>query len=194
MMAFWGAALFLLLISPVRLGAALSWAGGGFRLAAGILVWGVRVRGRLDGARGEGDRLRLEAAVQGRPVALPQGKRGGAGALGRMLKRGGLRFPWGHAARLYALEGTVFLGGDDAAALALAAGALRALLARYPKVKCFPSFGGECRGEIRCIAESRLGMLLAAGLVLAYRSRREIKEEKHGSSHRAPDANDPGKH
>ena len=59
------------------------------------------------------------------------------------------------------------LGGGDAAALALGAGALRALGGALPSLRfqCVPCLNGKTALRAVCIAEARLGILLVAWLL-----------------------------
>ena len=91
-----------------------------------------------------------------------------------------------------ALDVFLQIGGQNAAFIALAAGFLQALNPLLPQanVVCRPSFGGETKAYLRCIAEARLGILLAAWLRWRKERRAGQKEEKHGASYRKLNADD----
>ncbi len=183
-MAWAGIFLFLMLIAPVRVGARLRWEGELPRLAVGAMVWGARLQIDLKPVRSEGGRLRLAAQAGGKRIALPKRKKKaaqGLKALWLLLRANGAGARLRRMVKVRALEGTLRLGGQDAAALALTAGFLRSAAAALPfaHVRVDPALGGRSAVYARCIAETRLGILMAAGL-LWYAQRRKAgrKEEK----------------
>lgn len=170
---------YLVLITPVRFGAAVTWHGDSrAEGAAAALVWGVRVQLGLRLYRDEAGRLRLISAFHGR-----QRRPGGSirnlltllKALGRanisraLLKRG---------VQLTEFSVRAEVGGMDAAAVALCTGLLRALDALLPEavINARPAFQGQGSFRARCIAEARLGTLIAIG-TLGFLSLKRQKEE-----------------
>ena len=169
-MAWLGLFLFLLLIAPVRAGVRLIWDEKGPRGAAGLMVWGLREQVDFSLERNAADNLRLTAAFHGKNLALPQRKnRAGLGIklLGLLLKSNGKDAALGRLVRVNTLNVALRLGGGDAAALALGAGALRAVgrALPFPRFRCVPVLGGKTALHAVCIAESRLGILLVAWLI-----------------------------
>ena len=174
--------LYLALITPVKLGAAVSAEGGPPEALVGVMIWGWRRVARLRVRRRDGA-LRLCAEYRGKCVILGRGAPGGwSGKAAKALLRGlAGRGRRGRALRLCALEGFIRVGGRDAAETALLAGGLRAALAALPwtRFRCVPAFGGPTVLRLRCIARARLGTILSAGLLTAHSARRaDRKEEK----------------
>ena len=166
-------AAYLVLITPVRVGAVLS--APPLKIAVGMTVWGAHVPGRLT-VRWTAGGLLLSAG--GRDIPLKT--RLGGDALGRAALKSSMgRRLLRRLLEGGALTGALQIGGTDAAQVALWTGAARAALSLLPGrgVRCFPSFGGPTALRLRCIAETRLGMLLAAGLLLALSGRTGRKEE-----------------
>ena len=170
----------LALITPVKLGGAVSMGSGPPEGAVGVMIWGwkrvahIRVR-RRDGAP------RLCAEVGGRTVILRRSRKGWSGQAARMVLRGLTdRKRNGRVLRLVTLDGFIQIGGQDAAATALLTGGLRAALACFPsaRVRCFPAFGGQTVLRLRCIAQARLGTILAAGLMTALETHRQGRKEE----------------
>ena len=174
--------LFLLGITPVRLGAAVALGQGRPRWAVGVMLWGVRLQGQLT------VKFRwMEGAPQ---AVLCLGKRqhilkprAGGGKRALALIRALLkteakrRAPSGFTR--FSLSGAVRVGGEDAALVAQWTGALRALGGLLPgtEVACFPAFGGTWALRLRCIAETRLGILWAAALRTFVRTHRAGRKE-----------------
>ncbi len=173
--------IYLVLITPVKLGAAVSVGGGPAGAAVGVMVWGFRRVVRIRVRRRDGV-PRLCADVGGRSVILsPQMENGWSTRMARMLLRsltGGGDCP--RVLRLRALDGLIRIGGRDAGSIALLTGGLRALTALLPhsRIRCVPSFGGPSLLRLRCIAQARLGTILAAGLKTALRMRRTDRKEE----------------
>lgn len=166
-MAWIGLAFFLLLIAPVRAGAVLRLDGGGSRGAVGMMLWGIRGQIHLSLGRSAEGALRLTATFRNRQFPLPRRKKkAGAGfkLLGLMLKNNGKNRFLRRGIRVNALDIRVRLGGEDAAALALGAGLLRSLNGLSPvlRLRCDPALAAHTEITLRCIAESRLGILLIA--------------------------------
>ncbi len=166
-MAWFGLALFLLFIAPLRAGVRVQWDENGLRGAVGLMIWGLREQADFTLARGAAGQLRLTAAFHGKSLPLPQGKsRSGLGLklLGLLLRSNGKNAALRGAVRVNALSVALRLGGQDAAALALAAGTLRAVGGALPflRFRCVPALGGKTALRAVCIAESRLGILLVA--------------------------------
>lgn len=169
-MAWFGLALFLLFIAPVRAGVRVQWDENGLRGAVGLMVWGLREQADFSLGRGAAGQLRLTAAFRGKNLPLPQGKnRAGLGfkLLGLLLKSNGKNAALRGAVRVNTLNADLRLGGGDAAALALAAGTLRAVGSALPvlRFRCVPALGGKTALRAVCIAEARLGILLVAWLL-----------------------------
>ncbi|MBQ6256269.1 MAG: hypothetical protein IJQ62_05675 [Clostridia bacterium] len=169
-MAWWLTAVFLLLIAPVRAGVRVRWDEKGLRGAVGLMVWGLREQADFTLARSAAGQLRLAAAFHGKSLPLPQRKnRAGLGMklLGLLLKSNGKNAILGRLVRVTTLRAFLRLGGQDAAALALTAGTLRAVGGALPllRFQCVPVLGGKTALQAVCIAESRLGILLAAWLM-----------------------------
>lgn len=168
--AWLGLFLFLLLIAPVRVGVRLLWDEKGPRGAVGLMVWGLREQADFSLERGAAGNLRLTAAFHGKTLPLPQRKnRTGLGIrlLGLLLKSNGEDAALGRLVRVNTLNVALRLGGEDAAALALGAGALRAVGGALPflRFRCMPVLGGKTALRAVCIAEARLGILLAAWII-----------------------------
>ena len=182
-MALWMTAVFLLRITPVRLGAAAHWERGLPRAAVGVMLWGVAGRAAFYTSRDENGRLRLTASVFGKTVPLAPGKnRAGQGLrLLLMALRSNSRQPLlRYTVKVRCLEARMRLGCRDAAWAALAVGLIRAAAAAVPllRVQCVPALGGQTEVHLRCIADARLGTLLAAALAGRVKRRRGRKEEK----------------
>ena len=171
---------YLALITPVKLGAGVSVGSGPPEGLVGVMIWGwkrvahIRVR-RQDGIP------RLCAEVRGHTVALRRSRKGWSGQAARTLLRGltdGKR--GGRGLRLVTLDGFIQIGGMDAAVTALLTGGLRAALALIPsaRVRCEPAFGGQTVLRLRCIAQARLGRIVAAGLMTALGTRRQGRKEE----------------
>ena len=172
---------YLTLITPVKLGAAVSVGSGPPQAAVGVMIGGwkrvahMRVR-RQDGVP------RLCAEIRGRRVILSRRSRTGwTGQAARTLLRVLTdRKRSGRGLHLVTLDGFIQIGGQDAAATALLTGGLRAALACFPsaRVRCFPAFGGQTVLRLRCIAQARLGTILAAGLMTALETHRQGRTEE----------------
>ncbi len=167
-------ALYLLLITPLRLGVWLHCEGVSPGAAVGVRVWGAPGRWRLTIGRGENGAPAL--LINGRAVRkTPQSRRKRKNArrvLYALLRADKARGLLLRGVQVELLTLRVQLGGGNAAAVALAAGALRAALCRVRRgdVRVTPAFGGGSALRGVCIVSARLGMLLvccAAGL-LAY--------------------------
>lgn len=171
--------LYLLLIAPVRFGAAAAWHGGcRAEGAAAVLVWGIRVQVGFRLFRDETGKLRLFSDHRGRRQAahdpLPN-----ALTLLKTLKRANVsRALLKKGVRLRALSAEAEVGGMDADAVALCTGLLRALDALLPgvRIQARPAFQGTGSLRVRGIAEARLGTLMAIG-ALSLMSLRRQKEE-----------------
>ena len=187
--------LFLLLITPLRVGAAARWTGHAPTLTVGVTVWGVRAQTEICFRRDEAGALLLTAGIGKKaiPLRLP-GENAGNGlkALALLLRSNADRAMLRNAVRVSALDVFLQIGGQNAAFIALAAGFLQALNPLLPQANlvCRPSFGGETKAYLRCIAEARLGILLAAWLRWRKERRAGQKEEKHGASYRKLNADD----
>ena len=169
-MAWLGLALFLLLIAPVRAEARLVWDENGLRGAAGLMIWGLREQVDFSLNRSAAGALRLNAAFHGKSLTLPQGKNRaelGVKLLGLLLKSNGQEAALRKLVKVNTLDIALRLGGGDAAGLALGAGALRAVGGALPflRLQCVPCLNGKTALRAVCIAEARLGILVAAGLL-----------------------------
>ncbi len=161
--------LFLLLISPIRIGAALRWTGGAPLLNVGVMIWGVRAQTSIRAERDTTGALLLTAAVGKRTFPLhPDRKNAGNGlkALALLLKSNTDRAAMRRLVQVRALDVFLQIGGENAAFIALAAGFLQALNPLLPQanIVCRPSFHGDTKALVRCIAEARLGILCVAWL------------------------------
>ena len=169
--AWLGLMLFLLFIAPVRAGVKAQWDERGFKGAAGLMIWGLREQVDFSAVRNAAGVLRLTAAFRGKNLPLPPWKKGGAARLlkllGLLLKSNGKNASLQRLVRVDTLRAVLRLGGEDAAVLALAAGALRAAGGALPflRFQCVPSLGGKTALQAVCIAEARLGILLVAWLM-----------------------------
>ena len=169
-MIWWGLALFLLLIAPVKAGVRLQWDENGLRGAVGLMVWGWREQADFSAGRNPAGRWALTAAYRGKNLPLPAEK-GNAGTIlklvGLLLKSNGDGAALRKLVRVDTLDVALRLGGQDAAALALGAGFLRAVGGALPflRFQCLPALGGKSGLRAVCIAEARLGILLAAALI-----------------------------
>lgn len=176
-------ALYIILIAPVRAGVEARWAKGLPSLQAGVAVWGVRVRGSLHARRDKAGRLLLTGVLGKRPLPLRLG-RGRSGTalktLGLLLKSNQGRAALKGLVSVDRLDVFFQIGGSDAASAALLTGLLSALRPLLPSgnFRCRPSFGGETRAYVLCIAHARLGTLLAAWLRWRMRKGADRKEEK----------------
>ncbi len=175
--------LFLLLIAPIQVGAALRWSGYMPSLTVGVMVWGIRAQTEIRASRDAAGTLLLTAAVGKRSLTLrPGGKNAGNGlkALGLLLKSNGESAMLKKAVQVRTLDGSLQIGGENAAFIALATGFLQALSPLAPKAKivCRPSFHDNTKAYLRCIAEARLGILLAAWLRWRRTQQASQKEEQ----------------
>ncbi len=168
--AWLGLALFLLFIAPVRAGVRVRLDEKGLRGAAGLMVWGLRDQVDFAAGRNGTEPLRLTAAFRGKNLPLPAGKREGGRllrALGLALRANGREAVLRRAVRVNTLTVSLRLGLQDAAALALAAGFLRAAGGTVPglRFRCVPALGGKSALQAACITETRLGILMGAWLL-----------------------------
>ena len=175
--------LFLVLITPVRVGAVLRWAGHLPSLTIGLMIWGIQAQTEIRARRDEAGALLLTAALGRRNMTLhPGGKNAGKGLkiLGLLLKSNGDRAVFKKAVQVRALDAYLQIGGENAAFIAILTGFLQALNPLLPQanIVCRPSFHGSTKAYIRCIAEARLGILLAAWLRWRRTRRAGRKEEQ----------------
>ena len=180
-MIWLGLVLFLLLIAPVRAGARLIWDEMGPRGAVGLMVWGLREQVDFSTGRSASGALRLAASFRGKSLRLPESRGNGKKmlqALGLLLKSNGKNAALGRLVRVDTLNVALRLGGGDAAALALSAGALRAVGNALPflRFQCVPTLDGKTALRAVCIAETRLGILLVAWLI--QKKQRSVRSEK----------------
>lgn len=175
--------LFLLLIAPVQVGAALRWTGHIPCLTVGVMIWGVRAQMEIRARRNKAGMLLLTATMGKRNLTLrPGGKNAGNGlkALGLLLKSNGDKAMLKKAVQVRVLDAYLQIGGENAAFIAILTGFLQALNPLLPQanIVCRPSFHGSTKAYIRCIAEARLGILLAAWLRWRRTRRAGRKEEQ----------------
>ncbi len=162
-----GFALFLLFIAPVKAGARLILDEKGLRGAVGLMIWGLREQMDFSAGRDAAGALRLTAAFRGKKLPLPE-RKGDAGRilrlLGLLIKSNGKEAALRKLVRVDTLSVALRLGGGDAAALALGAGALRAVGNALPflRFQCVPALNGKTALRAACIAETRLGILVVA--------------------------------
>ena len=169
-MAWLGLALFLLIIAPVRAGVRVQWDENGLRGSVGLMFWGLREQADFTLNRSAAGTLRLNAAFHGKNMTLPQGKNRaelGVKLLGLLLRSNGQEGALRKLVKVNTLNIALRLGGGDAAALALGAGALRAVGGALPFLRfhCMPVLGGKTALRAVCIAEARLGILLVAWMI-----------------------------
>ncbi|MBQ9262698.1 MAG: hypothetical protein IJ189_00635 [Clostridia bacterium] len=167
--------LFLLLITPVKVGVVLCLGGGPVRGEIGVMLWGVRLQGRFELKQGK-----PALSFRGKPLHLPHRKTNRPSLL-PMLKSllgNGVPSPFRPAISILKAEIIVDVGLQDAATVALLTGLLRSASVWLPvlKIHARPCFGGSSALHARCIAEGRLGMLLAAYL-LAKQGRKQKEEQ-----------------
>ncbi|MBR5110277.1 MAG: hypothetical protein IK099_08780 [Clostridia bacterium] len=177
-----GLGIFMLLIAPVQAGAVLRWEQGKLTLAAGIMVWGVRFQTLIEARRDTAGMLLMTATVGKKTLPLrPSGKNAGKGikALRLMLRSNADRAALGKMIRVQAFDLFAQIGGRNAAFIALATGFLQALppLLPFARIHCRPSFNGETKAFLRCIAGTRLGILWIAWLRWRRHQRAAQKEE-----------------
>ena len=175
-------ALFLLLIAPVQVGAALRWEGGFPRLLVGVMIWGLRVQTAISFSRDPAGHLLLNADFAGKPRPLPLHRsKGGHGlqALGLLLRSNERDRLLKDGIQIKTLDIFLQVGGPNAAFTALLTGALRALNPLLPRARivCRPAFQGTTRLLARCIAQTRLGMLWIAWPRWRLRQKSRKKEE-----------------
>ncbi len=174
--------LFLLLIAPIQVGAVFHWAGKKPSLTVGVMIWGVRAQTELHARRDETGALLISAAVGRRNLTLRPGRQNaenGFKALGLLLKSNSGHAALRNAVQVRSFDAYLQIGGENAAFIALAAGFLQALNPLLPKVHiaAHPSFHGDTKALIRCIAGARLGILLLAWLRWRKKQRDGQKEE-----------------
>ena len=175
--------LFLLLIAPIQVGAALRWSGNMPSLMVGVMIWGIRAQTEIHAQRDEAGALLLTAAVGKRSLTLhPVRRNAGNGlkTLALLVKSNTKRAALKKLVRVRTLDVFLQIGGENAAFIALATGFLQALSPLAPKAKivCRPSFHGDTKAYLRCIAEARLGILLAAWLRWRRTQQASQKEEQ----------------
>ena len=73
-MAWFGLALFLLFIAPLRAGVRVQWDENGLRGAVGLMIWGLREQADFTLALSAAGQLRLAAAFHGKSLPLPKRK------------------------------------------------------------------------------------------------------------------------
>lgn len=175
--------IYLLLIAPVKAGALLFWEDRFPACALGLRLWGIPFSARFAGRRDERGNFYIETALPGRRgpgrqtlsspspglIKALDGIRGLGAAL--PLLKSGVRL----SGRLQAV-----LGGENAGLLCCLAGALQALfaLSRRFSLDVQPLFRGRSGFRFLCIAETRLGTLLAAALLGALHARTAGKKEE----------------
>lgn len=178
--------MYVLLITPLRLGAALRLGDAdGPRGAAGVMLWGVTLQAQARAVRDGQGRLRLETTFRGRLLPGNQDPSGPTQSIVRILKalrRANIaRTLLKKTVRLHSLTVDGYIGLEDAAATALCVGAFRALAAVIPGMRCrlSPRFGGKSRVSGLCIVDTRLGTLLAVCLLGAASLFLAGKKEEH---------------
>ena len=167
--------IYLLGITPLRLGLHLALGNGQCQLTMGLLVWGKAFRLQAALARGANGRPGRILRWQGKALspsrkasASTKGLFGAVRALGQakaartLLRR---------SVRLLRIRAAA--KGENAAHVALAAAALRAL-----GVPCVPRFGGKSALALTVMWECRLGPVLLAGALAAIRDKRAGKKEE----------------
>ena len=174
--------IFLLAIAPIRAGAVLRLERKQPSLTLGVMIWGIRFQTLIEARRDAAGALLLTANLGKRALPLRPAS-GNAGkeikALGLLLKSNADRAALRKMIQVQALDVYVQIGGQNAAFTALAAGILRALNPLLPtaRIACRPSFHGETKALVRCIAGARLGILCLAWLRWRGRQRDSRKEE-----------------
>ncbi len=86
----------------------------------------------------------------------------------------------GGLVRFTALEAEICPGGPDAAGTALWAGLIRIIAGFFPRlrVRCRPAFNGKTSAVLRCIADTRLGIIIAVCLFGRLKSLRTGRKEE----------------
>ena len=173
--------IYLALITPVKLGAAVSVGEGPPGAAVGVMLWGWKRVLQIH-VRREAGVPRLCAEMRGRSVRLPPAMDQGwvDKAVKAMLRALTCRQGARRILTLCVLDGVIRIGGEDAARVALLTGSVRAALDWLPmaEVRCVPAFGGASLVRLRCIARARLGTIWAAGLRTALSMRRRGRKEE----------------
>ena len=169
-----------LLIAPVRLGALARWKDGEMRLALGVMLWGARAVARFRSGRDKKGALCLRGEWLGREVELHPRLPGRGQGLGRILGGGNGFRRLGGLVRFTALEAEICPGGPDAAGTALWAGLIRIIAVFFPRlrVRCRPAFNGKTSAVFRCIADTRLGIIIAVCLFGRLKSLRTGRKEE----------------
>lgn len=163
--------IFLVLIAPVKAGALATVSKRGVRGAFGFMVWGVSVQGRFLLEAGK-----REIRIGSRPMKLPR-KKSGRFSFSRLIRSGAWKL-LRRGVTIQRADAQMQLGLRDAAAAALLAGLAQALSGLLPGVRfrALPRLGGPWELRAKCIAETRLGILLAAfALTALFRGQKEEK-------------------
>ena len=174
-------ALFLVLIAPVKAGAALVWnQRNALGIKLGVMIWGVPLQMQISLKRNGKGEPYLERRFMGKARPLrPRGAKGKSGI--KALKAiGGARallFRLIPVKKAYAF---IQLGGENAALSAVLCGMLQILNALIPGVEiaCRPRYGGEWGIKALCIAQARLGTLIAVGLPVYFKIKAASGKEK----------------
>lgn len=176
--------LYLLLITPLQLGAVIGREDVFPRGAAGIMIWGIPYTVHFIGRRDASGKFYLKTSPPGKrpdrekPFSPPSPGLlhffrflHASAAAWHMLKKG---------VRIKSGSLFIALGGENAALLACLTGILQAVfaLSRRFSLHVYPLFQGKSRFRFRCIVETRLGTLLAAGLLGAFHALKAGKKEE----------------
>ena len=162
---------YLFLITPLQLAVVIGKEAHFPRGAVGVMIWGIPYTVHFIGRRDEKGKFYIKTTLPGnkaekdRPLTPPspallqilKAFRASKGAW-HLLKKG-----------VHIRSGSfeLILGGENAALLALLTAALQAIfsLSRRFSLRVHPSFQGKSDFRFRCIVETRLGTLLAAGML-----------------------------
>lgn len=171
-------AVYLLLASPIQAEAAVRLQFGKKGKAEarlGLLVWGIRLSARLELYRDETNRpfARLVSGKKETAILL---KSKGAGA----WKKPGAQYALKRLLSLFSFSADIQIGGADAARTALLSGLLAAAGAAVPRVRlrCRPRYNGESGVFLLCIAQARLGTIIAVCLRGLMKNRRAGRKKE----------------
>lgn len=154
--------LFLTLAAPLRAGLTLRWTDGKLGGRAGLMVWGVRWTADWRLGRDAENRLEIRLLRGKRETALPLPRKG-IGSWRKKRRSPGARFLAGRILTLISFSADILIGGEDAARTAFLSGLVQALGALLPRfrLRCRPKFHGKTSVFLFCIAQARLGILIA---------------------------------
>ena len=174
---------YLLLITPVRLGIALS-LGEGARVTVGIMIWGVSFQAAFWLERDQRGVLRWMSTLprmKERAEMNVGGRLKSALQFLRALKKAdGARGNLRRCVQVRMLEIRAKIHLPHAGQAALASAFLQSLMKAIPVLRgsIQPAFREKSALQARCIFDSRLGMLCSAGLLGLFSYRLAAKKEE----------------